>query len=150
MDRRKAIEEAVKRQQAEPEGLPDRASLPAITTKVPLEPWNPADRIAWELHQVDRPKLRSDCLSGGPNMFRPCPWLTCKYHLGVDVSDVGSLSVLQGWDDGRMSCALDAAAEDGMTLEDVGALIGVSRERIRQIEQRSAALIKKEHGDSLK
>ena len=83
-------------------------------------------------------------------MFRPCPWLTCKYHLGVEVSDVGSLSVLQGWDDGRMSCALDAAAEDGMTLEEVGALIGVSRERIRQIEQRSTALLNSKHGEELK
>src|ERR1019366_6824460 len=98
MDRRKAIAEAAQRRQ----GLPGRASPPAITTKMPLEPWDPADRAMWELHQLDRPKLRSDCLSGGPNMFRPCPWMTCKYHLGVDVSDVGSLSALQGWDDGQM------------------------------------------------
>lgn len=36
--------------------------------------------------------------------------------------------------DGRATCALDVANDDAITLEEVGELLGLTRERIRQIE----------------
>ena len=60
------------------------------------------------------PRTRGDCLAGP----RPCPWTGCRYHLGP----------------ARESCALDLAGRGGMTLDEIGALLGVTRERIRQIE----------------
>jgi len=37
------------------------------------------------------------------------------------------------------SCALDLAEEGGLTLEDVGAVMNLTRERIRQIEMSGLA-----------
>lgn len=48
---------------------------------------------------------------------RPCPY-QCRYRL----------------DSKAWQCALDAADEGGLTLEEVGAAFSVTRERIRQIE----------------
>lgn len=64
------------------------------------------------------PRVRGDCLPGGSNEVRPCPWNTCRYHV----------------EHPEVSCALDVADRGGATLEEVGEYIGVTRERIRQIE----------------
>lgn len=54
-----------------------------------------------------RPKTRADCAQ----VPRPCPYYGCRYHLGCDVSRVGTLKV---WviEEGQPSCALDEA-DDG-------------------------------------
>ena len=64
------------------------------------------------------PQTRADCLIGGFNAGRPCRWHTCRYHL---MNEKGT-------------CALDFADKGGMTLEEVGEILGVTRERVRQIE----------------
>ena len=56
---------------------------------------------------------------------RPCPRTACRYHLVAERAE--------GLDVGP-TCALDVADRGGMTLEEVGAVLGVTRERIRQIE----------------
>lgn len=38
-------------------------------------------------------------------------------------------------DEMKDSCALDVAEEHGITLEDTGAVMNVTRERVRQIEE---------------
>jgi hypothetical protein len=63
-----------------------------------------------------RPRTRADC-EAGP---RPCPWTTCRYHLAPEGATAES-------------CALDVAARGGLTLEEIGNLLGVTDERIRQI-----------------
>lgn len=63
------------------------------------------------------PKTRGECLEGGSNAARPCPWSRCRYQL----NESGT-------------CTLDLADQGGLTLEEVGTLLGVTRERIRQIE----------------
>lgn len=83
---------------------------------------------------VGRPVTRGDC-EGGP---RPCPFVSCKWHLYVDVHQVrGSLKVnfpdLEVWEL-QDSCALDAAEQGGATLENVGAMMNITRERVRQLE----------------
>jgi len=86
------------------------------------------------LDAVERPVHRSDC-EDGP---RPCPWVACKHHLYLEVNgDNGSIKL--NWpgrelDDMAETCALDVAERDGVVLDDVGALLNISRERARQLE----------------
>jgi hypothetical protein len=68
-----------------------------------------------------KPRMRSDCLDGGVNTSRPCVWTGCKYHIDTLKPEVAS-------------CVLDVADQGGLTLEEIGDLLGVTRERIRQIE----------------
>jgi len=81
---------------------------------------------------LERPKRRGDCAGGE----RPCPWVSCRYHLGLDVLDSGEISMAPGSDvtDLAATCALDIADQGGVTLEKVGEILGVTRERVRQIE----------------
>lgn len=96
---------------------------------------------AAEVALYERPKTRGDCLEGGINAERPCPWASCRHHLLVTVHPTsGSITQIFGHDDVtrlKQTCALDVADEHGggLKLGEVGALMGdVSRERIRQIE----------------
>lgn len=81
-----------------------------------------------------RPKRRADCV-GGP---RPCPWVGCKYHLYLDINPrTGSIKLnfpdVKPWDLVH-SCVLDIADRGPVTLEDVGRIMNLTRERIRQLE----------------
>lgn len=77
-----------------------------------------------------RPTTRSECENG----CRPCPFVSCKYHLFLDVQPNGSILFnAPTLGDMKETCALDVAAKGGVTLEEVGSLVGLTRERIRQI-----------------
>jgi len=82
-----------------------------------------------------RPKTRADCIDAP----RPCPYASCRYHLLLDVKPKTGSLVLnfpgKDVDEIPETCALDVAAEDGVTLERVGELTNMTRERVRQIEQ---------------
>lgn len=98
--------------------------------------------------EVQRPKTRGDCLPGGCNEARPCPFVGCKHHLYLEVNkDTGSLQVnqvgLEPWEL-EESCALDVTdREHGVTLEKAGALLNRTRERVRQIESDALAKLRK-------
>lgn len=81
-----------------------------------------------------RPASRGDCLE----MERPCPFVGCKFHLYIDVHPVrGSIKVnfpdVEVWEMTE-TCALDIADRGGITLEDVGQIMNLTRERVRQLE----------------
>lgn len=79
------------------------------------------------------PETRGDCVLG----VRPCPYVSCAHHLYLDVNRNGSLTLnFPDLEPDQMgeSCSLDIAEQGGVTLEDVGALMNLTRERIRQIE----------------
>lgn len=81
-----------------------------------------------------RPQTRGACVDGP----RPCPWVSCEYHLYLDVHPrTGSIKLnfpeLEPHEIGH-SCALDIADDGGLTLEDVGAVMNITRERVRQLE----------------
>lgn len=81
-----------------------------------------------------RPKSREDCAT----MDRPCPFVSCKYHLYIDVHPVrGSIKVnfpdMEVWEM-TDTCALDIADRGGITLEEVGQIMNLTRERVRQLE----------------
>jgi len=82
----------------------------------------------------DRPVTRADCKSGE----RPCPFVSCKYHLYLDVNpETGSIKLnfpdIEVWEMTE-TCALDVAERGGVTLEEVGEIMNLTRERIRQLE----------------
>jgi len=96
-------------------------------------------RLLYPESDYDKPRLRSECAEGP----RPCPFVSCKYHLYIDVSSrTGAIKLnfpdLEVWELGE-SCALDVADRGGTTLEDVGAIMNLTRERIRQVEVKALA-----------
>lgn len=92
------------------------------------------DAHADELVQIGgRPPTRAVCRTGP----RPCPYVSCRHHLFVDVSEYGALKLNfpdRDVDELPATCALDVAERGGLSLEEVGALLNVTRERARQIE----------------
>ncbi len=94
-----------------------------------------------------RPRFRSQCANGP----RPCPWISCKFHLYLDVNpDSGSVKVnfpdLEVWEMTE-SCALDVADRGGITLEEVGEILNLTRERIRQVEVSGLEKLQDEYVD---
>lgn len=93
-----------------------------------------------------RPVTRADCIEGGAFAARPCPFVSCKYHLYLDVSEsTGAIKI--NWpaietDELPVSCALDVADLQGATLEQVGAITNLTRERVRQMETKGLAKLK--------
>ena len=93
---------------------------------------------------MDRPRTRGDCKDGP----RPCPWVSCAHHMAhivpsnasrwttksivrddeIDPEDVAELIAAM-----ENSCVLDIADRGEHTLEQIGELLGVTRERVRQV-----------------
>lgn len=98
---------------------------------------------------VERPKTRAECLG----MNRPCPFVSCSHHLYLDVNpETGAIKLnfphLEVWEMAE-TCSLDVADRGGITLEEVGAILNLTRERIRQVEVRGLTKIKLTSGDEL-
>jgi hypothetical protein len=96
-------------------------------------------RLLYPETGYEKPHSREECAEGP----RPCPFVSCKHHLFIDVSPrTGAIKLnfpdLEVWDMGE-SCALDVADRGGTTLEDVGAIMNLTRERIRQVEVKALA-----------
>lgn len=94
-----------------------------------------------------RPRSREEC-AGVP---RPCPFVSCRHHLYLDVSartgaiklNFPDLEVDQLPADA--SCALDVSERIGVTLEGVGAIMNLTRERVRQVEVKALAKLLSAH-----
>lgn len=98
---------------------------------------------------IDRPMTRLDCQS----MPRPCPFVSCEHHLYLDVNpESGAIKLnfphLEVWEMAE-TCSLDVADRGGITLEEVGAILNLTRERIRQVEVRGLFKIRQQNGEDL-
>jgi hypothetical protein len=92
-----------------------------------------------ESEDNERPRTRAECAEAP----RPCPFVSCKHHLYLDISArTGAIKLnfpdLEVWDMTE-TCALDVADRGGTTLEEVGAIMNLTRERIRQVEVKGLA-----------
>ncbi len=97
-----------------------------------------------------RPQTRAEC----ENAVRPCPFVSCPHHLYLDVNPVsGAIKFnfphLEVWELPH-TCALDVADQGGVTLEAVGAIFNLTRERIRQVEVGGLVKIRTQHRHLLK
>lgn len=91
---------------------------------------------------IERPTTRSECSEGA----RPCPWVACKHHLYLDINPrTGSIKInfpdLEPWEL-QHTCALDVADNGGLTLEEIGLITNLTRERVRQVEVRGLLTLK--------
>jgi len=94
---------------------------------------------------VERPRTRAECAGGA----RPCPWVACKHHLYLDINPrTGSIKInfpdLEPWELPH-TCALDIADQGALTLEEIGVVTNLTRERVRQVEVRGLLTL---HGRS--
>jgi len=90
-----------------------------------------------------RPRVRADCAGAE----RPCPRVACRYHRFLDVDDDRKGSHVKFPFPGVLdletmrveamegSCVLDLARDGYRSLEEVGELLNLTRERVRQIEE---------------
>lgn len=78
-----------------------------------------------------RPRSRIECPGS-----RPCPWVSCRHNLAVHVTKQKKIKLPLGEDPAGwgVNCALDYAVNGGMSLGQIAELLGVTRERIRQVE----------------
>jgi hypothetical protein len=91
----------------------------------------PPEEVAVE---AERPHTRAECR----DQARPCPWVACKHHLYLDINPLtGSIKInfpeLEPWEL-QHTCALDVAEAGALTLEQVGRITNLTRERVRQVE----------------
>jgi hypothetical protein len=98
---------------------------------------------------AERPLTRADCQAAA----RPCPWVSCVHHLYLDVNPVSGAIKLNfpHLEPHEMAetCSLDVADRGGITLEEVGAILNLTRERIRQQQEKALASIKNQSGIEL-
>jgi hypothetical protein len=123
-----------------------------------------ADAVLAEIPEERRrvPRTFGDCEREGLGKAgEPCPWVRCRYNLLLSVSEkTGAIKLLvnaNNPDDGHarnglgaiegvdlplgeISCALRS---HGMTLEDVGRAMRLTRERVRQIEEQALEKIRR-------
>ncbi len=92
---------------------------------------------AGEVHRLkvypdERPKTRGECA----DMPRPCPFLSCRYHLahqrvaphhGSGLDDDEAVDLIVGASE---TCTLDIADKDGVEQEEIAAALGVTRQAI--------------------
>mgnify|MGYP004001568883 CR=1 FL=1 len=88
-----------------------------------------------EVIEYDRPSVREDCRTKA----RPCLFVSCSHHLYLDVTEKGSIVFnypdKEPWEL-EETCSLDVAEkEDGQTLDEIGGLLNLTRERVRQVER---------------
>lgn len=80
-----------------------------------------------------RPRTRGDCL----RRPRPCPYVSCRYHLFLDITPIGSIKMPFGDEVEALSqmehtCSLDAADAGEHTMTKIGQYMGVTGARAQQ------------------
>ena len=117
-----------------------RRTLPLRLLKKALRSERISPQALVQLERA-RPRTREDCRGG----VRPCPFVSCRHHLFLDVNEESG-SVRFNFP-GRtvaelpQTCALDVAEAGGLTLEQIGQLLGLTRERVRQLERQGLVLL---------
>jgi hypothetical protein len=97
-------------------------------------PLTEAERRAYAQLRRQRPRTRADCRDGP----RPCPWVSCEHHLGLDVRPNGSIRFASDVLDPLAlpeTCALDVAERGGLDREEVARLALLTRQAVWLFER---------------
>jgi hypothetical protein len=101
----------------------------------------------------ERPRTRGDCLPGGCNAERPCPWVSCRHNLYLDVQRSGAIRLCHPHlapEQMEQSCALDIIdandadrdAPQGCSLDVCAVAMNLSPEHIRALEALALASLR--------
>ena len=85
------------------------------------------DPRLWEVQRRRFPIVMECAMPPGEE---PCAQLECRYHLA-------NVGVGEHRPQPTRDCALTVANEGPRTLDEVGQVLGLSKERVRQIEERA-------------
>lgn len=102
---------------------------------------------------LERPRTRSECVSAP----RPCPYVSCRYHLMLDIQRNGRLrfnlpispnekdaeSIADALTAMPETCALDVADRGGATFEEIGVMLSRTFQAIEQAEYAAATSVKR-------
>lgn len=91
-----------------------------------------AGRRAYPETDHARPRTRGECARAA----RPCPFVSCRHHLYLDVMENGSIKVGHPHlelAEMPATCSLDVADDGPASLEEVAVALNLTRERVRQI-----------------
>jgi len=93
-----------------------------------------------------RPATFEECDSVGLGDLTPCPFVSCKHHLYLDVNErLGSIKLNfpdRDPDEIGETCSKRVEMRGGVTLDAVADAINTTRERVRQIESRALAKLR--------
>jgi hypothetical protein len=99
---------------------------------------------SWEM-RAGVPKTRTEC-RGAP---RPCPYVSCRHHLWLRLQEEQPGNPQRGRQGATTlrpstmdSCSLDVAERGRATYEEIGAMLGVHRTRVQQIEAAAVAKLR--------
>lgn len=96
------------------------------------------------------PATREECRGG----VRPCPLVSCRYHLLLDVAEDGRLfvtrdmaehdgdSIVEALREMPETCALDVAEQGGVDRETAGEMLGVGADMVKLSTMRAMAKIR--------
>lgn len=98
------------------------------------------DELREEGVNVERPTERSQCPT-----YRPCPFVGCRYHNYLDIMPNGEIKfnfVDVEPENFINSCSLDIAEGSPLSLKAIGDMMGLTRERVRQIQESAFSVIR--------
>lgn len=101
------------------------------------------------------PATRGECRGG----VRPCPLVSCRYHLLLDIAEDGRLfmtrdvdaedveSIVEALREMPETCALDVAERGGVSARDVGEILGMHHKVIERTVRETAARLGVEYDE---
>jgi len=106
----------------------------------------------------NRPNTRAECPPKDHEGRRRCPYVGCRHHLYLEAmppTSLGKKRMLINWPDIDPTelpetCSLDVAEQGGLTLDEVGQLLNICRERTRQCELEAKENIARRHPELAK
>lgn len=141
---------AAKKRRGKRRGL--RYSLRALKAQDRKGP--PDDDLPLLRYMVNPPRRRGECADG----CRPCPFVSCAYHLALDVTPEGALRFAHGHEPEDLeamtqTCALDVADDGCRSVVEVAEMMGISRQQTAQLEatalRKLAAAMKQQSSPAL-
>lgn len=113
-------------------GIPRKKTVPTknLTRAVMAAGWV---EIGGDDELPQRPRTRAECPTS-----RPCGWVGCRHHNYLSVNpETGAITFDRPDLEPHQlmnSCSLDVADGGPRSLEEVGEIMNITRERVRQIE----------------